>query len=87
MRVPPETANDDLQLFDKQMISDRSLRSVRSVEQDASDPDCPLKWTHQSGKKRACDAPTLRAYLGWLRQSRPGARRRRPPRELAPLGW
>jgi hypothetical protein len=77
VKVEPE-ALDDLQLFDKEKVAERSLRSVRSVEEDAADPTCPLKWTHQAGRKKACDAATLRDYLGWLRlQPRPGRPKKR----------
>lgn len=79
MQVPADTAIDDLQLFDKEAVRERSLRSVRSIEDDEADPACPLKWTHKSGKKKCCDAATLRAYLAWLRNPvTAGASRRRP---------
>jgi hypothetical protein len=67
VKVEPETSIDELQLYDKADVAARSKRSVRSVQEDAADPACPLKWSHQTGRKKACDAPTLRAYLDWLR--------------------
>lgn len=66
MKVSPESALDELQLYGKEEVAARCLKSVRSVEEDAADPTCPLKWTHKTGKKKACNATTLRDYLAWL---------------------
>jgi hypothetical protein len=82
VKVPVETSLDELQLYGKEEIAARSLKSVRSIEEDAADPACPLKWTHKAGKKNACDATTLRDYLAWLRLQ-PG--RGRPPKSTKPV--
>lgn len=65
MQVQAEV--DDLEIYTKEDIAKRVKLSVRTVENHVRDPECPLKWTHNAGKKLACDAATLRSYLDWLR--------------------
>lgn len=67
MQVPAEV--DDLQLYTKEALAKRLDVSVRTIENYAKDPACPLKWTHGAGKKKACDGPTLRKLIDWLRLS------------------
>lgn len=70
MQVPVDaTSPDDLQLYDKADVAKRALVSIRTIEGHAKNPHCPLKWTHKAGKKQACDAATLRAFLEWLRKN------------------
>jgi len=59
---------DELRLYDRHAVAARSLRSVRSVAADVADPRCPLRWTTVVGRRKACDAPTLAAYLRWLHE-------------------
>lgn len=56
---------DELRLYTKQDVAERSRRSVRSVDEDSKRDDCPLKWSRHRGKC-VCDAATLRRYLEWL---------------------
>jgi hypothetical protein len=70
-REDPAAAEDlRLRLFFVEDICERTGASVSYVRRDVADPACPLKWTHQVGKRRACDAAMLACYLEWLRIDR-----------------
>jgi hypothetical protein len=66
-----ESADDNDRTFTAEQIAGRVNKKPSSVVRDARNPSCPLKWTHWAGKAKACDLPTLRRYLDWLRIDRP----------------
>lgn len=60
-----EAAPDDLRLYEIEEICARAKLSRREVARHQKEPGCPLvlRWI---GRRKACDAATLRAYLGWV---------------------
>ncbi|MCW8137291.1 MAG: hypothetical protein KIT58_00095 [Planctomycetota bacterium] len=67
MKVEPQLTSGELKLYDKYAIHEITGASIRSIEEAASDPDSPLKWTHRVGRRKCADAATLKAYLDSLR--------------------
>lgn len=59
---------DDLELFDKSEVARRVKLGVRTIEQLAKDPECPLKFikpARGAGKRVVCTAQTLREFIRW----------------------
>lgn len=66
MEAQAAPTQDDLRFFEIEQICERANgRSRRQVHRDMKQPGCPLvlRWI---GKRKACDAATLRAYLAWI---------------------